>query len=280
MLQVLHPSHADPIFQLQSLNSEATGRQSLPTNHYHCFFVSDGFSIKPTGERNRLINIVITVTPYGRTIAQYQFVGQGYHLSFHPDFYCIYERNHETYAGSILFLDYGIKQTVALNDLAQPTFNLLRTLALEEGVTFPPHRPTLTALLHAVLIYVGRAKQSSDEKSRLPDLLQRFVQDVERNFRTDHRPRDYAERLHCTVQTLNRHSKEVLNRTATAFIRDRIMQQAKRELYLTGRSVAEIAFALGFTDPLYFSRWFTRAAGVSPNNYRSALGEDRGPHLV
>ncbi|MGH2369317.1 MAG: helix-turn-helix domain-containing protein, partial [Chloroflexota bacterium] len=35
--------------------------------------------------------------------------------------------------------------------------------------------------------------------------------------------------------------------------------------------VAQIAAAVGFPDPLYFSRAFKRAEGVSPRHYRQAL---------
>jgi AraC family transcriptional activator of pobA len=35
-------------------------------------------------------------------------------------------------------------------------------------------------------------------------------------------------------------------------------------------SVAEIAYAVGFEDPAYFSRFFTRHVGQPPRTYRAA----------
>ena len=35
-----------------------------------------------------------------------------------------------------------------------------------------------------------------------------------------------------------------------------------------GLTVAEAAYYLGFTDPAYFSRFFTKAMGQSPRMYR------------
>lgn len=46
------------------------------------------------------------------------------------------------------------------------------------------------------------------------------------------------------------------------------MRLAEQLLDLTPRTVAEIARAVGFTDPLYFSSRFRRHAGVSPTAYR------------
>jgi AraC family transcriptional activator of pobA len=33
-------------------------------------------------------------------------------------------------------------------------------------------------------------------------------------------------------------------------------------------SVAEVGYLIGFSDPAYFTRFFTRHAGVSPRAYR------------
>jgi len=51
--------------------------------------------------------------------------------------------------------------------------------------------------------------------------------------------------------------------------------EAKRDLYLTSKSVKEIAHALGFRDEHYFSRFFKKNAYVSPQTYRAKVGEGR-----
>jgi AraC family 4-hydroxyphenylacetate 3-monooxygenase operon regulatory protein len=53
---------------------------------------------------------------------------------------------------------------------------------------------------------------------------------------------------------------------------DRLMQEAKRLRLFTGSSVNEICYQLGFKDPAYFSRFFTRNAGVTPGEYRVSKG--------
>ncbi|MEI6948423.1 AraC family transcriptional regulator [Paraflavisolibacter sp. H34] len=47
------------------------------------------------------------------------------------------------------------------------------------------------------------------------------------------------------------------------------MQKACRELDFSDRPSKEIAFDLGFEDPCYFSRRFTKVMGMSPTQYRS-----------
>lgn len=54
--------------------------------------------------------------------------------------------------------------------------------------------------------------------------------------------------------------------------RGRVLFEAKRQLRYTSKAVSEIAYALGFDDPAYFTRFFSRRAGMSPRAYRA-----RGP---
>ena len=48
--------------------------------------------------------------------------------------------------------------------------------------------------------------------------------------------------------------------------------EAKRQLHYTSSPVSEIAYALGFEDPAYFTRFFSRLTGESPRAFRG-----RGP---
>ena len=47
------------------------------------------------------------------------------------------------------------------------------------------------------------------------------------------------------------------------------MALARELLDTTDRSVASIAREIGYTDPLYFSRHFTKVHGASPTAYRA-----------
>lgn len=55
-------------------------------------------------------------------------------------------------------------------------------------------------------------------------------------------------------------------------INERIIIEAKRELYLTDKTVKEIAWELGYEDEYYFSRFFKINADVSPQLYRETVG--------
>jgi AraC-like DNA-binding protein len=47
------------------------------------------------------------------------------------------------------------------------------------------------------------------------------------------------------------------------------MQKASQQLDFTDKSIKEVALNLGFDDPYYFSRRFSKVTGMSPTKYRS-----------
>jgi AraC family transcriptional activator of pobA len=49
-----------------------------------------------------------------------------------------------------------------------------------------------------------------------------------------------------------------------------VMLEAARLLRFTDKTMGEVAYESGFSDPLYFSRAFKRHNGQSPSAYRDA----------
>jgi AraC-like DNA-binding protein len=81
--------------------------------------------------------------------------------------------------------------------------------------------------------------------------------------------------LHISTKALNKASKAHFNKTLSDLIAERRIIEAKRELYLTSKAVKEIAFELGYEDEFYFSRYFKKKVGVSPQVFRDKVGFDK-----
>ncbi|MDB5526143.1 MAG: AraC family transcriptional regulator [Rhizobium sp.] len=78
----------------------------------------------------------------------------------------------------------------------------------------------------------------------------------------------YANKLGVSVTHLNRITKAQTGRTMNELLSDRIISQAKRDLVFTISTAQEIAYTLGFADPAYFTRFFSREAGETPRQFR------------
>jgi AraC family transcriptional activator of pobA len=78
----------------------------------------------------------------------------------------------------------------------------------------------------------------------------------------------YARELNVSVTHLNRITKAQTSRTMNELLSDKIISQAKRDLVFTIATAQEIAYTLGFADPAYFTRFFSREAGETPRQFR------------
>ncbi len=95
-----------------------------------------------------------------------------------------------------------------------------------------------------------------------------FKRLIEKYYKTRHRVADYAKILNVTGKCLNEMVRKAAGKTATQMIHERIVLEAKRYLYHSPLSIKDLADNLGYDDPYYFSRFFSRSVGLSPQKFR------------
>jgi AraC family transcriptional activator of pobA len=110
-------------------------------------------------------------------------------------------------------------------------------------------------------------------------LLRRLMQVIERRFREQPPVSTLASELGVSAPHLTRACRELLGQPALSLVHERVILEAKRYLGFTTTPVSQIAFALGFADPAYFSRFFRDRVGMSPSVYRATLAEAGEPSL-
>ncbi len=98
-------------------------------------------------------------------------------------------------------------------------------------------------------------------------LLKRFKDCVERSFQQEHSVSHYAEALAVSPGYLNEVVKKHSGYTPKQYIQKRIVLEAKRMLRFSDIRVNELASALGFDDPQYFSRCFKQETGLTVTQF-------------
>ena len=98
--------------------------------------------------------------------------------------------------------------------------------------------------------------------------LRSFERLIEEHFREKRLPRDYAELLFITPNHLNALVNAAIGKPAGELIRDRVLLEAKRLLANSDLNISQIAAALNFEDNAYFTRFFKKYTGVSPEIFR------------
>jgi AraC family transcriptional activator of pobA len=107
-------------------------------------------------------------------------------------------------------------------------------------------------------------------------LYRRYRKLVEARLREGWSVSRYASELCISTDRLHAACSEAARKAPQQIVHDRLMLEAKRSLIYTTMSVSEIACDLGFSDPAYFSRFFSSRAGMSPTAYREF--HDQGRH--
>lgn len=102
--------------------------------------------------------------------------------------------------------------------------------------------------------------------------LRAFQQLVERHYRQHRSIGFYASQLGCTPRTLARLTQAQLGASPLDLVNHRLCLEAQRLLRYTNASITQVAQALGFADPSYFSRFYLRMTGQRPLTEKSGAG--------
>ena len=202
-------------------------------------------------------------------------------LQFHPDFFWNHKYQMELTCKQVLFNSVGEIPLIKISkeEMVKILYPLDQ-LVSELKDDWLGRYDIAISWVTIFMIYASRIKmergtiEHSDTLSEDHYVIRKLVNAVEELFRRKHKPADYAKLLNVTVKTLNRIVKQHLAKTVSDMISERIITQAKHELYLSEKPVKQLAFELGFDDVAYFSRFFKVQTCVSPDVYRKSLKED------
>jgi AraC family transcriptional activator of pobA len=162
---------------------------------------------------------------------------------------------------------------------ARGSAELLFSRIADEFGSFSPGRElALTSLAGLLAVWFAREIAELPELEKAPpnrglDLVQRFLDQVERDFLSRRSVAEFAAFLGVTATHLTRTCQKLAGRPASALINERLALEARRHLTYTSKPVSEIAYSLGFQDPAYFSRFFRKKTGRSPLEFRAANQE-------
>ncbi|MGC8782140.1 MAG: helix-turn-helix domain-containing protein, partial [Anaerolineae bacterium] len=130
---------------------------------------------------------------------------------------------------------------------------------------------------------VAHVQAALERKRRVSDEARRLVRKA-MAYMHEHYPdpvsrQDIARHVGMDEDYLTTCFRNELGVTPIAYLNRYRVNQAKRLLIETNKSVTEIALEVGFSDSGYFSRVFRREVGRSPEAFRRAGREARNPDL-
>jgi AraC family transcriptional regulator, transcriptional activator of pobA len=229
-------------------------------------------------------NTMFSFSPYQPFMFKSDDTLSGVAIHFHPDFYCIQIHQKEVACNGLLFNNAYEPPLTIIDASSAETFDML-VRKMKEGMSHHAlaQNELLLSYLKILLISVSRLKAEQQpgatnliKDSKEPFILQDLKYAIEKHFKNKHSAGDYADSLNISAKALTKITKAYFNKTPKDLISERIIIEAKRELYLTSKTIKEIAYELGYQDEYYFSRFFKANANISPQVYRETVGFGRG----
>ncbi|MHB8209472.1 helix-turn-helix domain-containing protein [Mucilaginibacter sp.] len=95
-----------------------------------------------------------------------------------------------------------------------------------------------------------------------------FLMLLESNYLAVRNTDFYAGKLGISSKRLNQILKDKLDKTGMQLIHDRIILESKRLIIHSESTIKEISYALGFSDRPYFSRFFKKQTGQTPDEFQ------------
>jgi AraC-like DNA-binding protein len=168
------------------------------------------------------------------------------------------------------------EQKVNLNaEELQAAAGMLEDIVVESRNSTAFHLDAVRLQLLRFFILVTRTARSTigeGEKSHSHVLvLRNFRKLLQQHYRQYKLPKDYAAMLYVTPNYLNALCKDHLGKSAGDVIRERILLEAKRQLVNLEERIAAIGYNLGFTDNSYFTKFFKKYTGLTPEDFRKCL---------
>jgi AraC family transcriptional regulator, transcriptional activator of pobA len=283
---LINPLNGHLAFKLFTFEDNCTFDHIQRHNYYSVIWITEGIGKVKSDftEYNFEAGQMYSFTPYQPFMFSTDQQLKGVAIQFHPDFYCIHMHQKEVACNGVLFNNIYESPFIEVDHTSSHTFNLIveqiksemKNLALAQY-------EILVSYLKIFLITAARIKteQQPNAKTIISDLkapfiIQNLKDTIEKDFKTKHSPSDYADALNISAKALAKITKSHFNKTLTELISERIIIEAKRELYLTNKAIKEIAYELGYDDEHYFSRFFKTNADVSPQMFRETVGFGKG----
>lgn len=158
---------------------------------------------------------------------------------------------------------------------------LLAAVQRELNWAAPGQRAAVEAALLAILVRSLRQMEpggaAGSGTRREADVVARLRARIEARFRRREAVTVHARALGVSVTTLRLACSRVAGASPAAMLDARALLEARRLLLYSNLSVAEVADAVGFEDPAYFSRFFARHMGVSPRGFRAGSNASARP---
>ena len=198
-------------------------------------------------------------------------IPQGLALIFEADFLLSFFNDTSFIRNLAYFNGEQVAAKINISSIQSRIDQLLQNIIEEINAYQSKDKHILRAQLYEILMLLNREYLKSTiivENKTQNRHISTFISLVDKHFKTIHNTACYADKLCITPNYLNEIVRKSTRISAKAYIQNRIIREAKKQLVYTDLSVSEISIDLTFDSVSYFIRFFRNHTGLTPLQYR------------
>lgn len=128
----------------------------------------------------------------------------------------------------------------------------------------------MESYMQIFLYYIITLHENSEKDIKLHDLtIGKLMRLIDANFIHQRETIFYAKKMGFSLRKINEISVMRTGKTVKQHLQDRLILEIKREIQLKEKSLKEIAFDLGFSEPAYFTRFFKQQTTFTPTEFKN-----------
>ncbi|HEX8561745.1 MAG TPA: helix-turn-helix transcriptional regulator [Flavobacterium sp.] len=149
---------------------------------------------------------------------------------------------------------------------------LFKKILINHDAVLPKRNQLVLSLITQIYIefermMIGDILEDINTQNSYYSRFLEFRSLVEIHYKIQKSAAAYAELMHMSARHLNRINKQIINKTTSEIITERVILEAKRMLLYSKANFSEIADDLGFADYAHFSKVFKNGTGQTPTQF-------------
>ncbi|MGQ7870234.1 helix-turn-helix domain-containing protein [Sunxiuqinia sp. sy24] len=279
-VNLFNDENEDRIFTIMpicDLKEEDRRQNQLPHLHnfYSIFWIQSGQAVHATDFVEYVIekDTLLFVPPGLKHRLVLDHIATGYSILFNEEFVRYNRKEYTPIKEYELFNNPEFKTLIKVEGDTKVQLNTLIKALVDEVQQPDKHSQDVVLnllhlfLLRSIRVFEMQYQPINEEESDSLTII-RFKELIEEHYTNEKSVSAYADMLQINPTCLSEVAKKSSGITAGEMIRNRIIEEAKQKLFATDMSGKEIAYALGFEDPSYFSRFFKKYTGLTIKDFR------------
>lgn len=211
---------------------------------------SNGEIYQPKGHALVFHADLIHGTSLGKHIEDYHFFGYQFHEALH-----LSEREREVILDCLAKIQYELQHSIDKHSKKLIVSNI--ELLLSYCIRFYDRQ------------FITREKPNQGVLEKFEYLLKDYFQSEKPLKLGLPSVAYFANELHLSANYFGDLVKKETGKTAQEYIQEKVIDMAKERIFDMDKSIAEVAYQLGFKYPQHFTRLFKQKTGISPTTYRT-----------